>query len=1022
MAVLNFVSYKNCFVHVPPNWVHALLERHKAAHDIVLRLRWGGNKSAYVGWAGGASSTSSERQDMDVFELDGSFAAALGLSNGQQIEVDVEKRASFATMVTVEPESVDDWEILELHAGMVELQLLNQIRIVYTNQIIPVWVNPQTFARLRVVETQPHGRYLLLVQDAEVIVAPKTRRSGAASVMSNPNDADSIFEAPLSFMARVLPLSWLVDDDDGDKSIEAVDWCTAYFPHTGSYQINEAMAMICSVNGGSSDGQVWWNLPENEILSKAPKGTLLVRAQPLLSRLHSDSIQRTTSNKRCSGFLDMVSEQKRKTALNDRMVILTSSLYSFLGVEPLTLVRVCLLQYVAPTSPKPTITFQVVNEDTSLVPSPLGNDNLEKHSLIVYEALRLSTFPLGISKPRLLPVTNDGIIPLSNGQLVQLRLSLASSSGQVQEESTISFGVLRPDDLARKEDGLVIVSKKSASTSTTSSIHTKQNQIVLDLARNSQLAGIETIQNRALAFLSTCLGFGKAHRLLNFEPRGHLLITGARGSGKTSIMRQLATRLQRDSSLFCYVIQLAGKEIVEWRTNALGKQLEQSRREAFANAPCLILFDDLDQVFPTRASNNRSQQRQDNERAQLVGRWLQQLMTCGRPCVVFATALSKDRVNNTLFRNHCFGEVIEMQPLTRSDRLTVLKTFLHSGSEDIDVLLPVTSSLDLVQISVDTEGFTAADLKALLGRALHSAIVRGHSSTDMPFNLIQSDFDEARKGFTSSSLRGVKLTQSTVGWRDVGGLSETKRILLETLEWPTRFAPLFAYCPLRLRSGLLLYGPPGCGKTFLASAVARECGLNFVSIKGPELLNKYIGASEQATRDLFERATAAKPCILFFDEFDAIAPRRGHDSTGVTDRVVNQLLTQMDGAEGLQGVYVLAATSRPDLIDPALLRPGRLDKALCCPMPDKLDRIDILRALSQNMILDGNVDFEKIATETVGFSGADVQALLFNASLEAIHEILNETDGTSLVNVQIQQKDNISVAIYPPVAAGFSHS
>lgn len=220
------------------------------------------------------------------------------------------------------------------------------------------------------------------------------------------------------------------------------------------------------------------------------------------------------------------------------------------------------------------------------------------------------------------------------------------------------------------------------------------------------------------------------------------------------------------------------------------------------------------------------------------------------------------------------------------------------------------------------------------------------------------------------------------------GLTETRKILLETLEWPTRYAPIFANCPLRLRSGLLLYGYPGCGKTLLASAVAGECGLNFISVKGPEILNKYIGASEKSVRDLFERASAAKPCVLFFDEFDSIAPKRGHDSTGVTDRVVNQMLTQMDGAEGLDGVYVLAATSRPDLIDPALLRPGRLDKSLLCDLPNLEDRLDILRALSLKLKVDESIELTDLADRTEGYSGADLQAVLYNAHLEAIHDVI----------------------------------
>jgi len=311
--------------------------------------------------------------------------------------------------------------------------------------------------------------------------------------------------------------------------------------------------------------------------------------------------------------------------------------------------------------------------------------------------------------------------------------------------------------------------------------------------------------------------------------------------------------------------------------------------------------------------------------------------------------------------------------------------------------------LDLVSIATETEGYLAADLKALIERAVHEGAVRsiknrihGSSNDDVdsavdvetpphPFTLTQQDFQKAQEGFVPSSLRGVKLQSSGVNWADIGGLNETRKTLLETLEWPTKYASIFANCPLRLRSGLLLFGYPGCGKTLLASAVAKECGLNFISVKGPELLNKYIGASEKSVRDLFERAQAARPCVLFFDEFDSIAPRRGHDSTGVTDRVVNQMLTQMDGAEGLDGVYVLAATSRPDLIDPALLRPGRLDKALLCGMPDAQERMEILNALARKMTLAADVDLAYYAERTEGLSGADLQAFLYNAHLESIH-------------------------------------
>ena len=267
------------------------------------------------------------------------------------------------------------------------------------------------------------------------------------------------------------------------------------------------------------------------------------------------------------------------------------------------------------------------------------------------------------------------------------------------------------------------------------------------------------------------------------------------------------------------------------------------------------------------------------------------------------------------------------------------------------------------------EGFAAGDLRAYVERAAHAAAaerLRGGSAENAESSgsgsgsgsgaapLRARDFEEARSGLTSTATRALgararggvdgNSSPGSASLDAVGGLAEVKAARArEALSLPSRHASLFADAPLRLRTGALLYGPPGCGKTMVALAAVAAAGLRCVSVKGPELLNKYIGQSEAGVRDVFRRAAAAAPCALFFDEFDAIAPRRGHDSTGVTDRVVNQFLTELDGVEGLAGVTVLAATSRPDLIDPALLRPGRLDRLLLCPFPNRRDRRDVLR-------------------------------------------------------------------------------
>lgn len=287
-----------------------------------------------------------------------------------------------------------------------------------------------------------------------------------------------------------------------------------------------------------------------------------------------------------------------------------------------------------------------------------------------------------------------------------------------------------------------------------------------------------------------------------------------------------------------------------------------------------------------------------------------------------------------------------------------------------------------------TENYTPSDINNIIDRMINVSILRRLSKKNDSELLTRNDFDNALIDFTTSSTEGITLLKSDIGWEDVGGMEHIKKVIRETFELPTRYSKLFEKSPIKLRSGLLLYGPPGCGKTHIASAVSRECGLNFISVKGPELLNKYIGASEQAVRKVFEKAESAKPCIIFFDEFDSIAAQRGNDNTGVTDRVVNQLLCQLDGVESRNGVYVLVATSRPDLIDPALLRPGRLDKSLYCGLPNLKEREEILKVASKKLNVK-NVNWSEIAKWCENYTGADLQAFLYSAHLIATHEKMN---------------------------------
>ncbi|RFU25526.1 hypothetical protein B7463_g10819, partial [Scytalidium lignicola] len=534
-----------------------------------------------------------------------------------------------------------------------------------------------------------------------------------------------------------------------------------------------------------------------------------------------------------------------------------------------------------------------------------------------------------------------------------------------------------------------------------------------------------------------------------------VLLTGALGSGKTSVAQLLAHRLQKE--MLFHTTYFPCRKLVNDETRIA--TVKETLVRTFMNASwgarlggkSIVILDDLDKICPVEtelevgSENGRSRQISEG-----VSAIVRQFCTRNSNVVLLATAQAKESLHNVIVGGHVVREIMELKSPNKEARRRITEMVVKqnasivvpedissyqgsrpptadgSSAEDEDGAwmdgesasnrnvsskksdgFYIDQDLDFLDLAGETDGYMPGDLVLLVARARSEALIRSvsQSSKDTGATMVplsREDFSSALKGFTPASLRNVTLQTSTTTFDSIGGLHETRKVLLETLQYPTTYAPIFAQCPLRLRSGLLLYGYPGCGKTMLASAVAGECGLNFISVKGPEILNKYIGASEKSVRDLFERAEAARPCVLFFDEFDSIAPKRGHDSTGVTDRVVNQLLTQMDGAEGLSGVYVLAATSRPDLIDPALLRPGRLDKSLICDLPNFNDRIDILKALGKKLNLSPEVQdgpeggLAEIARRTEGYSGADLQALVYNAHLEAIHDVLGDQNHTEL--------------------------
>ncbi len=358
----------------------------------------------------------------------------------------------------------------------------------------------------------------------------------------------------------------------------------------------------------------------------------------------------------------------------------------------------------------------------------------------------------------------------------------------------------------------------------------------------------------------------------------------------------------------------------------------------------------------------------------------------GKVIVIAATNLP-DAIDPALRRPGRFDREIRIGVPDRNGRKEILQ--IHTRS------MPKSEDVDLDYLADVTHGFVGADLAALAREAAMNALRRYLPEIDLekpiPTEVLEKmvvtmdDFKNALKGIEPSAIREFFVEIPKVTWDDVGGLENVKQALIEAVEWPITRPDSFKRLGIRPPRGILLYGPPGTGKTLIAKAVANESNANFLSIKGPEIFSKWVGESEKAIRELFKRAKQVAPCIVFLDEIDALAPRRGlYEGSHVTESVVNQLLTSIDGLESLEGVVVIGATNRPDIIDPGLLRPGRFDRLILVPAPDKKARLEIFKIHTKNMPLAEDVNLEELAERTDGYSGADIESLCREAAMNAL--------------------------------------
>lgn len=501
------------------------------------------------------------------------------------------------------------------------------------------------------------------------------------------------------------------------------------------------------------------------------------------------------------------------------------------------------------------------------------------------------------------------------------------------------------------------------------------------------IGGLRSQIQRIREMIELPLKYPEVFERLGIDPPKGVFLHGPPGCGKTLIARAVANETE------AYFTHISGPEVMGKFYGESEARLRSVFEDAQKHAPAIIFIDEIDAIAPKREEMGGEKQVERRVVAQLLA-LMDGLESRGNVIVIAATNIP-NTIDPALRRPGRFDREIAIPIPDRNGRLDILQ--VHTRG------MPLAEDVSLERIADITHGFVGADIEALAREAAMSALRNilpkiDFELADIPYETLiklqvnMDHFLEAMKEVEPSAIREFFIEVPDVKWEDIGGLDHVKEELKETIEWPLKYPNVFKKANAKSPKGILLYGPPGTGKTLLAKAIANESGLNFISVKGPSLISKYVGESERGIREVFKKAKQSSPTILFFDEIDSLVPRRSESGTDahVTERVISQFLAEMDGIEELKGVIVLAATNRLDIVDPAILRSGRFDLLFELPLPDDETRLSILKIHSKNKPLHRNVDLKTLARNTNGMTGSDIELLCQRALKNTIRRFIKE--------------------------------
>jgi len=573
-------------------------------------------------------------------------------------------------------------------------------------------------------------------------------------------------------------------------------------------------------------------------------------------------------------------------------------------------------------------------------------------------------------------------LPLTSGDKIRARL-FGTKTCDFMVEDTVPDGVV------------------SVSPATLIRVKSKEGKIEKAKISYEDIGGLGTQVRRIREMIELPLKYPEVFNRLGIEAPKGVFMYGPPGTGKTLTARAVANETD------AYFVSISGPEIMGKFYGESEARLRSIFEDAQKHAPAIIFIDEIDAIAPKREDMGSEKQVERRVVSQLLA-LMDGLESRGHVIVIGATNIP-NTIDPALRRPGRFDREISIPIPDKNGRLEILE--IHTRG------MPLAKDVDVGKLAGITHGFVGADLEALAREAAMSALRKilpkiDFELSDIPYETLlklevtMDNFFEAMKEIEPSAIREVFVEVPDVKWSDVGGLENIKQELKEAVEWPLKYPDVFKKAGTNPSKGILLYGKPGTGKTLLAKAVANESGVNFISIKGPQLISRYVGESERGVRETFRTAKHAAPTILFLDEIDSLVPRRGSSSTDahVTERVISQFLTEMDGIEELKGVVVLAATNRLDLVDPAILRSGRFDFLFELPLPDEKTREEIFKIHTKNKPLAEDVDLTKLAKEADGRTGSDIEFVCRKASMLAVREYIERNSAENKATLEGELK------------------